>query len=78
MDDLTLEKSGRALSVPGHGLCQGLVYLIKGLHKSLIIFVFLSDLRVACQTVGQQKSRVVGGGIAIYRDHIIGIFYHRA
>ena len=73
-DDLYLKQCGTALTVACHLLCQGLIDVIECLAELLVICVLLGDLCIASHTVCQKQAGIVGGGIAVYGDHVVGVF----
>ena len=78
MDDFCLKQRGSPLSVPCHHFCQRFVYLVKRLAEMEVILVFLRDLRISGATVCQYHQRIVGGGIAVYGNHVEGVHHIRA
>ena len=68
-----LEKSGRTFPVSRDFLRQYTVYREKRADKVLIVLSLFHDFRVFRQTIGQQQHRIIGRGVSVHRDHIIGI-----
>ena len=71
------QQLGCALAVLGHDGAQLLAHLVERSHERLVIRAHAGlDGGVARHAVGQDGDHVVGGGVAVYAEHVEGIGRH--